>query len=497
MVDHLDIRHGVYADSVSLMQVSRRVADVPGATKALVAMGTELNLELVAGMGFDGVDAGPGDLVVAIRADDDDAVTAALTELEAALAATSGGADTASFGDAPPPRTVRDAAAFGGDLALISTPGESAYLEAVDALRAGLHVLLFSDNVPLAQEVALKAEAAERGLLVMGPDAGTAIVSGVGLGFANVVAPGPVGVVAASGTGAQHLTCLLDDAGIGVSHVLGVGGRDLKQEVGGASTRQALAALDDDVATELIVVLSKPPDEAVGASIRAMAQALATPVVFGLLGPAQDDLTGVATTVLEHLGRPIPTWPTWGEAPHAATTTGPAGRLVGLFSGGTLCSEALLIAEASLADVASNVTPDPDRRLTDELTGPGHVLLDLGEDEHTRGRPHPMIDQQLRIERIAVEAAQPTTRVLLLDVVLGHGAHPDPAAELAPAIQAAREQAAEDERTLDVVVSLCGTDGDAQDRDRQARMLAEAGAYVTVSNAAAARVAVAALEVRT
>lgn len=499
MEDHLDVRHGAYADSVSLMQVSRRVGDVDGVTGALIAMGTELNLDLLSGMGFGGVDAGPGDLVVAIRASDQDTVTAALTELEAALAASSGGASSGGFGDAPAPRTVRDAAALGGDLALISTPGEHAYLEAVDALRAGLHVMLFSDNVPLDQEIALKAEAATRGLLAMGPDAGTAIVSGVGLGFANVVAPGPVGVVAASGTGAQHLTCLLDDAGVGISHVLGVGGRDLKAEVGGAGTRQALLALDADPATQLIVLLSKPPAEAVAAAIREFAGELATPVVLGLLGPTENDLSGVATTVIERIGAPVPSWPTWGEPPSpdgaASATGGGPGRLVGLFSGGTLCSEALLIAEAALGPIASNITADPDQRLTDELTAGGHLLLDLGEDEHTRGRPHPMIDQRLRIERIAAEAADPATRVLLLDVVLGHGAHADPAAELGPAIRAALEAAQVAGRMLHVVVSLCGTTSDPQGRDRQATTLAEAGAYVTVSNADAARAAVTAMEV--
>ncbi len=486
MVDHLDVRTGAYADSVSLMQVSRRVSDTDGVETALVAMATELNLDLLDGMGFERPDAGPNDLLVAIRASDDTALDAALGELSAALAAASGGADAGSFGDAPTPRTVREAAAFGGQLALISTPGEHAYVEALDALRTGTHVMLFSDNVAVEHEVALKREAAAAGLLVMGPDAGTAIVSGVGLGFANVVAPGPVGIVAASGTGAQQLSSLLDDAGVGVSHVLGVGGRDLKSAVGGASTVQALRALDEDPATELIVLLSKPPDEAVGATVREVAGGLSTPVVFGLLGPTEDDLAGVAASAVQALGRDVPSWATWGEAPAAS---GQDGRLVGLFAGGTLCAEALILAEAALGPVASNITGDPQQRLDGELTADGHVLLDLGEDEYTRGRPHPMIDQQLRLERIEAEAGRDDTRVLLLDVVLGHGAHADPAGELAPAIAQATRTAADAGRELDVVVSLCGTVGDPQGRDRQAAALAEAGAYVTVSNADAARAA--------
>lgn len=493
MVDHLDVRRGAYADSVSLMQVSRRVGQVDGVDKALVAMATAVNLELLAGMGFDTSDAGPNDLVVAVRAASDEALHAALEELEAALAASRGGGADGGFGDGPPPHTIRDAAArmeqADGALALVSVPGEHAYVEALDALRAGLHVMVFSDNVPVDAEVALKAEGDQRGLLVMGPDAGTAIVSGVGLGFANVVRPGPVGVVAASGTGAQQLSCLLDDAGVGISHLLGVGGRDFSVEVGARSTLQALAALDDDPATELIVVLSKPPPAEVASVVEEAAGRCTTPVVLGLLGPDQRDLAGVAEAAVERLGRDVPTWSSWGEAP--ARPDG--GRLVGLFAGGTLCAEALLIAEASLPDVASNLAKDPARDLGAELTADGHVLVDLGEDDHTRGRPHPMIDQQLRLERIAAEAAHADAGVLLLDVVLGHGAHPDPASELAPAIRSARRAAADAGRELAVVVSLCATADDPQDRDAQAAALVDAGAQVFAANADAARAAVALL----
>jgi FdrA protein len=483
MVDHLDVRTGAYADSVTLMQVSRRVGDVDGVTAALVAMATELNLEVLDGMGFAVPDAGPNDLVVAIRADGDEVLTAALAELEEAMQAGRGGAASSTFGDAPTPHTVRDAAAFGGDLALVSTPGEHAYVEAVDALRAGLHVMVFSDNVPLAHEVALKAEGRERGLLVMGPDAGTAMVAGVGLGFANVVAPGPVGLVAASGTGAQQLTCLLDDAGVGISHVLGVGGRDLSADVGGAGTLQAMAALDADPATELIVVLSKPPDPGVADQVRAAADAASTPTLTAFVGRGELDLTAAAGRVLEHLDREVPTPRSW---PAPAPREGRYTELRGLFAGGTLCDEAMAIAADALGPIASNVPFDDGLALTDGLDTTGHVFVDLGEDEYTRGRPHPMIDQQLRIDRLAVEASRPGGRVVLLDVVLGNAAHPDPAADLAPAVASAIAQAED----LAVVVSLCGADGDPQDRDRQAAAFVEAGASVHLSNAHAARKAV-------
>ncbi len=203
-------------------------------------------------------------------------------------------------------------------------PGQHAFAEAADALDAGCDVMIFSDNVPVAQEVWLKDRAAERGLLVMGPDCGTAIVGGIGLGFSHSVRPGPIGIVAASGTGAQQVVCLLDAAGAGISAVLGVGGRDLSAQVGGRSARAALAALDADPATELIVLLSKPPAAEVAASLRGFAASLATPVQFALIGPGQPDLTAAAEAALRATGIEVPQWPAWPRP--ARARQGPARR---------------------------------------------------------------------------------------------------------------------------------------------------------------------------
>ncbi len=483
--DSVEVRHGVYVDSVSLMQVSRDVAAVEGVAAAQVAMATELNLDLLRGMGFaPPPDAGPNDLVVAVRAEDDDALGRAVAALEQALAAASAGS-SGSFGDEPPPRTIATAArrAGGADLALVSVPGPHAFSEAMDALAAGLSVLVFSDNVPVEAEVRLKDEAAARGLLVMGPDCGTAVVGGVGLGFANAVRPGPVGVVAASGTGAQQLMCMLDTREVGVSHCLGVGGRDLSAAVAGRSTRAALALLDDDPATELVVLVSKPPDPAVAADITAYAESLGTPVLLALLGEGQDDLTTVARRAVEAVGVEWAEPWAWDDQPRPR----PGGSLRGLFAGGTLCDEAMVIASAALGEVRSNIPLRPEWGLGPDLASAGHTMLDLGDDALTQGRAHPMIDQRSRLERIAVEATDPTCSVLLLDVVLGHGAHPDPAAELAPALEAARKTAADDGRGLAVVVSLCATHDDPQDPRRQADLLHAAGADVILSNAQAAR----------
>jgi succinyl-CoA synthetase alpha subunit len=498
VVDHVELRTGAYYDSVSLMQVSRKVAASPGVDAAQVAMATELNLDVIRGMGFEVPDAAPNDLVIAIRADEAGiesgkaAVETALTELRSA-AGRSGG-----MGEAPPPRTLAGATRRGqANLALISVPGPHATTEALDAINAGVSVMVFSDNVPVEDEIRLKDAAAERDVLVMGPDCGTAVVGGVALGFANVVRPGAVGLVAASGTGAQQVMCLLDAAGVGISHCLGVGGRDLSAEVGGRSTKQALAALAADDATTSIIVVSKPPAPQVLSDIERYAAELGKPVHWATLGAGKPDLTAAVEEALRSTGHDAPEWPSWG----AGSASSGKGSLRGLFCGGTLADEAMLVAGEELharsgqahtrpGGIRSNIPLSPELALGPDLRDDGHVVIDFGDDSLTRGRAHPMIDPSLRLERIAVEAADPSCGVLLLDLVLGYGAHPDPAGELAEAVRKARATAVSDGRSLPAVVSITGTEGDPQGLGRCATTLVDAGAEVYLSNAAATRRAV-------
>ncbi len=486
MKTHVELRPGAYADSVTLLQVSRAVQGVEGVATAQVAMATPLNLEVLEQMGFTLPASTPNDMVVAIRLDDDSALDAALAAVETALTRTTSRDDG---GDTREPHRTTGAALrdAGADvLVLVSVPGASATVEAMDALDAGHDVMLFSDNVPVEQEVALKTAAEARGLLVMGPDCGTAVVDGLGLGFANATSPGPVGIVAASGTGCQQLLALLDHAGVGVSNALGVGGRDLSAAVGGRSTREALRRLDADPAVDLIVLVSKPPADDVADEIREFAAALVTPVEIALLGPGQPDLTAAAERVLQRLGHAVPEWPVTGldkldhregkldhregkldhregklDHRKASSTTGTANRkgdlLHGLFVGGTLRDEAALIA------------------------GGEHPMVDFGADELTQGRAHPMIDPAIRLEHLSRVADDPRTGVVLLDVVLGHGAEPDPAAALAPVVRDVVTNG------VPVVVSCVGTTGDPQGLDAQRAALAEAGAEVHLSNARATR----------
>jgi FdrA protein len=449
VTERVIVRPGAYYDSVTLMLVSRSAAAEDGAESVAVGMGTPLNLELLADQAFD-VEAGPNDLVIAFRARDEEAAARVLEAVDRELAAkpSSGGAveRAAAASIAAAARRDRELS-----VAFLSIPGRHVAYEAAAALEAGLHVFCFSDGVSLAAEAALKRRAAERRLLFMGADCGTAIIDGVGLGFANAVERGPVGIVGASGTGIQEVSCLLDTAGIGVSHAIGVGGRDLSAEVGGLMMRRGLELLAGDDATEAIVAISKPPDPDVAAAIQRAAHDVGKPVIVAFIGDDEATLEAAAGGAARIVGGSLPRF---GETLRHAPRPG---RIRGLYSGGTLCGEAAAIAG-----------------------GPGHAFVDFGADEYTQGRAHPMIDPALRLERFAAEAADPEVTVLLLDVVLGYGAHPDPAAELAPAIDGADKH---------VIVALCGAAGDPQGLDGQRRRLEAAGAVVTRSNAHAARLA--------
>jgi FdrA protein len=383
-------------------------------------------------------------------------------------------------------------------------PGRYAAGVARQALRLGKNVFLYSDNVSLDDETALKQMAAEKGLLVMGPDCGTAIVNGVGLGFANRVRRGPIGLVAASGTGLQQVSARIHQLGSGITHALGTGGRDLSQAVGAVTAHQGLDLLSRDPETRVIVLVSKPPSPAVADELLRAARSAGKPIVVDFIGytpsARQVDTLHFATTLDEaadlavRLAASTPGAEPIGQAQGPAPTDlnpdrfAPGQRyLRGLFSGGTLAYEALLILQGYLPAVYSNAPLDKEYRLANSLVSQAHTIVDLGEDEFTVGRLHPMMDNDLRIRRLQQEADDPEVAVILLDVVLGYGAHPDPASELAPAIASARAGAEEAGRYLEVVAVVVGTDEDPQDLNSQVQQLKDAGARVETSNEAAVR----------
>jgi succinyl-CoA synthetase alpha subunit len=495
----------LYRDSVSLMQLSATLGRLPGVRQASAVMATAGNLELLreAGLIAAAVEPSPNDLLVAVEAADEGALADALAAAEAELSRAPAAQDGAG------PRRVAPKSlemALGelptANLALISTPGDYAAAEAMKALRLGLNVMLFSDNVALADEIALKRYARAHDLLVMGPDCGTALVSGIPLGFANAVRRGAIGAVAASGTGLQQVTCLIDRWGQGISQAIGTGGHDLSAEVGGVTMLQGLRALAADPATRVVVLISKPPHPEVAERVLGAASAAGKPIVVNFLGadPSAVRRPNVhPVRTLEDAARLAVALAGGGEAgpaaarPEAAAEAprlAPGQRYVrGLYSGGTFCYEALLLLSEALGPVHSNTPLDPGCRLDDVWQSRAHTAIDLGDDLFTRGRPHPMIDQTLRCERIRKEAADPEVAVILFDVVLGYGAHPDPAAELAPAIRSARAAAAAAGRTVAFVGSVCGTAADPQDLGRQEAALRDAGAVLADSNAQAVRLA--------
>ncbi len=505
MADGCVVRRNRYYDSVFLMAVSRRMSEAPGVTRAAVLMGTGANLAILRSIGVTAREidtAGPGDLVAAVVAESEGVVAGVLADLDRYLEA---GVPPASTSN---PHTLEDALAQekGANLAVISVPGAYAAREASRALDAGMNVFLFSDNVSIEDEIRLKKRASERRLLVMGPDCGTALIGGIGVGFANVVRRGSIGAIAASGTGLQELACLVHGGGGGISHGLGVGGRDLSDAVGGVSTLRALEALESDEATRAIVLVSKPPGDQTHRRIDERLQACPKPVVACFLGAPPAERGGrqgnvrraatmeeAARLALELCGIPVPAdehdeaWLAAADPEKHRTRWGPEQRFLrGLFAGGTFCYQAQQVLQDAGVRVHSNAPLLGNEGLEDPQRSVGHTLVDMGGDEFTTGRPHPMIDSTERCQRIVAESRDPTMAVLLLDCILGYNSSRDPAGDLAGAIRSARENVRGRGGDLAVVASVCGTDGDPQGLDRQTRSLEEAGAVVFTSSRRAA-----------
>ncbi len=492
------VKKSSYHDSVALLGLARDLRSSPGVSQASALMATDANKGYMAQSGLltpEAAAAGPNDLVIVIQAAAPADAERTRARVEELLAA---GRERAEPGRRRP-RTLESARRrlAGANLALISVPGAFAAAEARKALKLGLHVMLFSDNVPVDEEIALKRLAVRKGLLLMGPDCGTAYLNGVPLGFANAVPRGRIGIVAASGTGLQQVATLLAAQGEGISHAVGVGGRDMSDAVGGSMTLHALDALGADPATELILVIAKPPAPAVRERVTARLHEIGKPAVVAMLGRdiaagRRKGVTTVATledAAVEAIAaltgeRAAPVPPDEAHAPRILAERrelGPAQRAIrGLYAGGTLAYEAVLILERLAGRVRSNLEPGSKGL---------HQVLDLGADEFTLGRAHPMLDPSSRIEAIAEAGKDPAVGVLLLDVVLGYGAAPDPAGDIATAVEAARAGARAQGRGLAVVATVVGTPDDPQGLAGQIGRLEAAGAWVLPSNAQAVRAA--------
>ncbi len=507
------IKHGEYFDSVSLMIAARELTKIEGIQEAAVVMGTPENKLILktSAMLLPELEAGGGtDLLIGLKADDNTAFEAALGRVESLLDELR---QTSDDSQDFLPKSVDGALKVLPDanIALISVAGKYAAAEARKALERGLHVMLFSDNVPVEQEIELKQFARDKGLLLMGPDCGTAIINGVPLAFANVVHRGNIGIVAASGTGLQEVCCVISNEGGGISQAVGTGGRDVKRDVGGMMFLEALRALKEDPNTTVIVLVSKPPDDDVLKKIRDELQHIQKPVVTNFIGADPDIITqsgAMAASTLEEAGmlavalsqgQPAETVrgrlrkrrdELKARAAEEAEKRQEAQKYIsGVFSGGTLCDEAQLVLREIVGNVFSNTPITPEYTLDDPTKDRDHTILDLGEDEFTVGRPHPMIDFSLRTQRMLEEAGDPAVAVILFDVVLGYGAHPRPAEELVPVLTQMKTLAKEDHRHLSLVCSITGTDSDPQGKRQVAQTFEQAGVWVMPSNAAASEFA--------
>lgn len=507
-----------YHDSVTLMNVARDLRTLPGIEDAALVMGTEANKNLLeqAGLTIPEIeDATSNDLILVVKGAEK-SIDFALERAEELLIAPR---MKASANGLYRPRTIRSAIRSQPDanVAVVAVPGQYAADEAWAALHHGLHVLLFSDNVPLDDELALKRYAIENDLLMMGPGAGTAIINGVALGFANAVPRGPVGIVAAAGTGLQEVSTQLANQGVGISQAIGVGGRDLSTEVGGMMMLHAVEALQADSETKVIVAISKLPSPTVVEKVLARITMVDKPTVVIFMGK---ELTPPPLPSKAAQGK-IFMASTLQEAALAAAVMTQDGNLDavksqleqekidlrdqaqtlksrlkknqkylrGLFSGGTLCKEALRIWSDQINPIWSNVPLVPEYKLPDSYISCEHSVVDLGEEEFTIGRPHPMIDNGLRIRRLLEEARDTSVALIQMDIVLGYGAHPDPAEELGPAIDQAHRTAKELRNHLIVLLSITGTDADPQDINQQKSVFEENGAIVLTSNASASYLA--------
>ncbi len=507
------IKQGEYFDSVSLMIVARDLTEMEGVLDAAVVMGTQENKSILetSGMLLPELDAvGDTDLLVGIKAEDERVLETALQRIDSLLEELRHKTgETSDF----LPKSLEGALKVIPDanVALISVAGKYAAAEAMKALEKGLHVMIFSDNVPIEKEIELKKFAQEKGLLMMGPDCGTAIINGAPLAFANAVNRGDIGIVAASGPGLQEVCCVISNEGAGISQAIGTGGRDVKQEVGGMMFLEALKALKEDEQTNVIVLVSKPPHEDVLKKIADELKGIEKPVVANFVGANPDiikDAGAIPVVTLEEAGLIAVALSTGKDvnlvkeyleertaelkanaAEEAEKRQEEQKYISGLFSGGTLCDEAQLILKDIVGNVYSNTPIDPEFKLEDSLKDRDHTILDLGDDEFTVGRPHPMIDFFLRNQRIIEEAKDPAVAVILFDVVLGYGSNMYPAEELVPVIKEVKSIAERADRHISVVCLITGTDKDPQDKQKVTRALQNAGAIVMPSNAAASEFA--------
>lgn len=504
----VEVRKNTYYDSVALMLISKEVKQMENIHEVLVGMGTDLNKELAENLGLCNEaikELGPNDFFVSVLAENESDFPKVIEKVDMLL----NQKKEASSGDYNPP-TFDGAikSAPDSNLVLISLPGAYAFDEAKKALDKGMHVMLFSDNISIEQEKMLKEIGREKGLLVMGPDCGTAIINNVPLAFANVIKPGSIGIVGASGTGTQEVSVIIEKLGAGVSQVIGTGGRDLSKDIGGIMMTEAIKALTHDDATKVIVLISKPPSPEIAEKVLKLAKDSGKPFVVDFIGGDPETIKkydGIPGYTLEDTaykavaiakGEEVKDMLSFSftdeqidnmVAMEVAKLQPDQKYLRGLYTGGTLCDEAMKLLSNELGGIYSNIPLKPEFALEDIHKSKEHTCIDLGDDVFTVGKAHPMIDPSGRQVRLEEEAKDGSIAVILMDFVIGYGAHIDPVGEMMPSVEKAKRVLKEQGKKVIWVASVCGTEEDPQDLLEQERRLIDAGFVVMPSNAQAVR----------
>ncbi|WP_144554976.1 acyl-CoA synthetase FdrA [Bacillus sp. X1(2014)] len=486
------VKANTYFDSVSLMSLSTKANQIEGVEQAIIAMGTEMNKEVMKNVGLmtsEVEEAKSSDLIIVVNAANDEICESAFIGIEELMTKK----ETSTEKSEVKYSTITSASQGipEANLAVIAVNGAYATREARKALENNLHVMLFSDNVSIEDEIELKKLAHEKGLLMMGPDCGTAIIGNVALCFANAVRKGNIGIVGASGTGSQEVSVRIHEFGGGITQMIGTGGRDLKEEIGGIMMLDGIKALEKDEATKVIVLVSKPPAPSVEEKVLAQIKQCKKPVVVWFVGGDEEKvkqagghfakmskeaalkavlLAGADESEINKRALNIPL------IEEVRTKLTPEQKYIrGLFSGGTLCDEAMHAAMEKFDNVYSNIQRDPNYRLQDKNISQEHTFIDFGDDEFTQGKPHPMIDPSTRISRFIQEAKDPSVGVIVMDFVLGYGAHEDPVGAMLPAIIEAKQNAEQEGRHLEIIGYVLGTELDPQNIEEQVEKLLAAG----------------------
>ncbi|MCE5283437.1 MAG: acyl-CoA synthetase FdrA [Deltaproteobacteria bacterium] len=502
------VKRNSYLDSIFLMNAAKEIMKIKGVKDAILLMGTDMNktvLKEVGGLTPEAMAAAPNDLILSLDLEDGNIAKDVLAFLESLIA----GKEKNQHEEETVFPSLNKAidASPDANLVFISVPGEFAAQEAKTALNRGLNAFIFSDNVPIEDEVELKKMALEKGLLVMGPGCGTSVINHVSIGMMSTINEGSIGIVGASGSGIHQIATLIDRQGLGISQAIGTGGRDLSKEVDGITMIQGIHFLEKDQNTKVIVLVSKPPAPAPAEKIFDLVRKSAKPVVIFFLGGDQQQIKAVgahgALTLEEAAMKAIKLANNEAIppenfieacktrlAPLAAEEKGklfPGQRyLRGLFCGGTHSEEAILLLQDMIGSLYANVSFGNCRKVANPHSSIKNTLIDMGDEEFTKGKPHPVIDPSILKDRLWKEGSDPEVAVILFDLLLGYGAHRDPVGTIEETLAAIRRKAHEEGRHVSIVASICGSTRDPQGFEEQKTRLEALGVKVLPSTAQAA-----------